>query len=88
MVGLLQSSNSDYYANTFAVVTIGFEESVYIVVEGQEVQLCVGVLNKTLSNNETREFMIQTVQLEEYGATQGLCTYVFSSVYHITDCRC
>ena len=88
MVGLLQSSNSDYYANIFAVVTIGFEESVYIVVEGQEVQLCVGVLNKTLSNNETREFMIQTVQLEEYGATQGLCTYVFSKCLHITDCRC
>ena len=55
-----------------SVVTVGFEKSTYIVFEGQQTQVCVAVLNRTLSNDVEREFNVNTEQLMEYSATRGL----------------
>ena len=56
----------------FLVVVIGFEKSAYIVVEGEMLQVCVSVRNRTLTNDDPRLFQVQTMQLADFGASGGL----------------
>ena len=49
---------------------IGFERNFYVVYEGLEIEVCVAVLDRELSNDEDRGFTVATSQLTtEYAAT-------------------
>ena len=45
------------------VVVLGFEREAYVVFEGQPIEVCVAILNRTLTNDEDREFSVSTSQL-------------------------
>ena len=54
----------------FSVVVIGFERSFYVVYEGLEIEVCVAVQDRELSNDEDRQFIVATSQLTtKYVAT-------------------
>ena len=46
-----------------SVVVLGFEREAYVVFEGQPIEVCVAILNRTLTNDEDREFTVSTSQL-------------------------
>ena len=63
----------------FTVVVIGFERSFYVVYEGQDIEICVAVLDRELSNDIDRGFTVATSQLTtEYAAT-GKKNYILNT---------
>ena len=61
---------------------IGFERNFYVVYEGLEIEVCVAVLDRELSNNEARQFTVATSQLTtEYAAT-GKTNSIFNICSH------
>lgn len=59
----------------FPVVVIGFEKDTYAVFEGQPTEVCVAVLNRTLTNDVRRDFTVSTLQLTE--------NFAIGMYYHI-----
>ena len=60
------------------MVVIGFEQDVYVVFEGQQTQVCVAVLNRALSTDDQRLFMVATEELSQDPAKgQCVCIYKF-----------
>ena len=51
-----------------SVVVIGFERNAYVVFEGQEIEVCVTVLDRELTNDEDRLFTVATSQLTDNSA--------------------
>ena len=51
-----------------SVVVIGFERNAYVVFEGQEIEVCVTVLDRELTNDEDRLFTVVTSQLTDNSA--------------------
>lgn len=50
----------DYLCLFLSVVVLGFEKETYVVFEGQLTEVCVAVLNRSLTNDEHREFTVST----------------------------
>ena len=42
---------------------IGFEQSVYVVFEGESIDVCVAVLDRFLSTDDERHFMVDSAEL-------------------------
>lgn len=66
------SSNTDFMMHGavviicvffLSVVVLGFEKETYVVFEGQLTEVCIAVLNRSLTNNEHREFTVSTSEL-------------------------
>ena len=59
------------YFNLLAVVVMGFQRNFYVVYEGLDIEICVAVLDRELSNDEDREFTVATSQLTSEHAATG-----------------
>ena len=56
-------SDSGVFCLVLSVVVLGFEKEAYVVFEGQSIEVCVAILNRTLTNDEHRVFTVSTSQL-------------------------
>ena len=61
------------YCILFVVVTIGFIESMYTVMEQDDVQVCVRVLTGNLAPSVIFHFNVQTVDENAFGMSIAIC---------------
>lgn len=49
-------------------MVLGFERSSYAVFEGEEIEVCIKIVDRELTNDEARDFIVATNELDKNAA--------------------